>query len=163
MPDEPRYAIGDLADLGAVSRRTVRYYVQEGLLPTPFGVGRGNHYGREHLDQLLRVKALQEAGHTLDEIRRALNGEEGASVDALRSAPMSTDTPFAREVWRRLTLAPGVELHVAGGVGLPSPGKLAELVNWCRQNFPGGDSGHVGSDHSSDPGLAPVRPRSDPD
>ena len=78
MPEEPRYAIGDLADLGGVSRRTVRYYVQEGLLPAPFGVGRGNHYGPEHLDQLLRVKALQEAGRTLDEIRRALNGQEGA-------------------------------------------------------------------------------------
>ena len=72
MPDEPRYAIGDLADLGGVSRRTVRYYVQENLLPPPFGVGRGNHYGRAHLDQLLRVKALQESGRTLDEIRREI-------------------------------------------------------------------------------------------
>ena len=62
MPRTTRYAIGDLADLGGVSRRTVRYYVQEGLLPAPFGVGRGNHYGPEHLDQLLRVKALQEWG-----------------------------------------------------------------------------------------------------
>ncbi len=62
MPEEPRYAIGDLADLGGVSRRTVRYYVQEGLLPTPFGVGRGNHYGPEHLDRLLRVKALRKPG-----------------------------------------------------------------------------------------------------
>jgi hypothetical protein len=62
MADPVRYGIGDLADLASVSRRTVRYYVQEGLLPAPFGVGRGNHYGREHLDQLLRVKALQEPG-----------------------------------------------------------------------------------------------------
>ena len=159
MPNEPRYAIGDLADLGGVSRRTVRYYVQEGLLPTPFGVGRGNHYGPDHLDQLLRVKALQEAGHTLDEIRSALDGPDKVHVQALRSAPFSEQGPLAREVWRRLTLAPGVELHVAGGVGLPSPGKLAELVTWCRQNFPGGDSGHVGSD----PGLTPVRLRFDND
>ena len=68
MPGEPRYAIGDFADLGGVSRRTVRYDVQENLLPPPFGVGRGNHYGRA-VDQLLRVKALQESGRTLDEIR----------------------------------------------------------------------------------------------
>ena len=151
MPDEPRYAIGDLADLGGVSRRTVRYYVQEGLLPAPFGVGRGNHYGRDHLDQLLRVKALQEAGHTLDEIRGALGEQSGVHLQALRS--FSEQGHLAREVWRRLTLAPGVELHVAGGVGLPSPGKLAELVNWCRQNFPGGDLGL-----GSDPGLTPTNP-----
>ena len=137
MPEETRYAIGDLADLGGVSRRTVRYYVQEGLLPTPFGIGRGNHYGPEHLDRLLRVKALQEAGQSLEEIRRALDGDERAPVEALSSA--SAEPRLAREVWRRVTLAPGVELHVSGDVRLPSPGKLAELAGWCRQNLPGGD------------------------
>jgi DNA-binding transcriptional MerR regulator len=137
VPEETRYAIGDLADLGGVSRRTVRYYVQEGLLPTPFGVGRGNHYGPEHLDRLLRVKALQEAGQSLEEIRRALDGDERAPVEALSAA--SAEPRLAREVWRRVTLAPGVELHVSGDVRLPSPGKLAELAGWCRQNLPGGD------------------------
>jgi len=82
--DEPRYAIGDLAELGGVSRRTVRYYVQEGLLPAPLGVGRGNHYGPAHLERLLNVKALQENGRTLDEIRQAL-----------RQRPRRTDDPTA--------------------------------------------------------------------
>ena len=66
VAESTRYAIGDLADLGGVSRRTVRYYVQEGLLPQPLGLGRGNHYGEQHLAQLLRVKRLQEAGRTLE-------------------------------------------------------------------------------------------------
>src|SRR4029450_12323962 len=48
------YAIGELADLGGISRRTIRYYVQEGLLPPPLGLGRGNHYGREQLDRPLQ-------------------------------------------------------------------------------------------------------------
>src|SRR5215510_3280829 len=112
MPDDPRYAIGDLADLGGVSRRTVRYYVQEGLLPAPFGLGRGNHYGREHLDQLLRVKALQESGHSLDEIRRSIGGSPLA-VSEPGDRTLVDATPVSREVWRRLTLAPGVELHLA--------------------------------------------------
>ena len=34
-----RYAIQDLADLAEVSRRTVRYYVQEGLIPAALGRG----------------------------------------------------------------------------------------------------------------------------
>src|SRR5262245_6576482 len=131
MPDDPRYAIGDLADLGGVSRRTVRYYVQEGLLPAPYGVGRGNHYGREHLDQLLRVKALQEAGRTLDDIRGALNRPRGGRVLARLDAP----EPPPRTLWRRLMLAPGVELHVSGDVRLPSPGKLDELASWCRTHM----------------------------
>ena len=70
MDGEPGlYNIDELADLGGVSRRTVRYYVQEGLLPAPLGVGRGRHYGRPHLDRLLEVKAWQEAGLSLVEIR----------------------------------------------------------------------------------------------
>jgi DNA-binding transcriptional MerR regulator len=130
VADDARYAIGDLADLGGVSRRTVRYYVQEGLLPEPYGVGRGNHYGREHLDQLLKVKSLQENGRSLDEIRHTLNHRPGTRPHA-EPAPSP-----ARSVWRRIALAPGVELHVAGDVRLPSPGKLAELAAWSRLHFP---------------------------
>ena len=129
MADEPRYAVGDLADLGGVSRRTVRYYVQEGLLPTPHGVGRGNHYGPEHLDRLLKVKSLQEAGRTLDEIRRALHHKSKTREAEEEPAP-------ERSVWRRITLAPGVELNVSGDVRLPSPAKLTELAAWCRLHFP---------------------------
>ena len=128
MADDPRYAIGDLANLGGVSRRTVRYYVQEGLLPEPYGIGRGNHYGREHLDQLVKVRSLQEAGRTLDEIRRAMNHKSRARDEQ--------PPELERSVWRRITLAPGVELNVAAHVRLPSPGKLAELAAWCRNQFP---------------------------
>ena len=138
MAEETRYAIGDLAELGGVSRRTVRYYVQEGLLPAPFGVGRGNHYGPEHLDRLLRVKALQEAGRTLDEIRLALDGSPRALTHSPAAARLQ-EVPIPRELWRRLTLAPGVELHVSGDARLPSAAHLAELASWCRRHLSGAD------------------------
>jgi DNA-binding transcriptional MerR regulator len=132
MPDA-LYAIGELADLGGISRRTVRYYVQEGLLPPPLGLGRGNHYGQEHLDRLLQVKALQEAGRSLDEIRQLLGDQPpaGVPVPAL---------PLPRTMWRRIAVAPGVELHVSEDVRLPSPGRLQELAAWCRQHFAAADS-----------------------
>jgi DNA-binding transcriptional MerR regulator len=135
VPDDPRYAIGDLADLGGVSRRTVRYYVQENLLPPPFGVGRGNHYGQAHLDRLVRVKALQEAGRTLDEIRREIQPHGTRARGAEAATVGAAEAPLPRALWRRLTLAPGVELHVSGDVRLPAPGKLAELAAWCRANL----------------------------
>ena len=131
-----RYAVGELADLGGVSRRTVRYYVQEGLIPPPLGVGRGDHYGREHLDRLLQVKALQEAGRTLDEIRQLLDA--GAVTTTRASSAVAR--PLPREVWRRVTVAPGVELHVSDNVRLPSPARLQELADWCRLHLDGRDS-----------------------
>jgi DNA-binding transcriptional MerR regulator len=126
------YSIDELADLGGVSRRTVRYYVQLGLLPAPQGVGRGRHYGRAHLDRLLEVKAWQEIGLSLDEIR----ARSGAPAGAGRVAPRPSQ-PLPRTTWRRLTLAPGVELHVAQDIRLPAPGRLEELAEWCRARFTG--------------------------
>lgn len=140
MTSVVRYAIGDLARLAGVSRRTVRYYVQEGLIPPPFGVGRGNHYGPEHLEQILRVKAMQEAGRTLDDIRRAPASAVRAAADKSKRVAGGRAEPqhiaLERSLWRRLTLAPGVELHVAGNVRLPSPGKLQDLAAWCRLHLP---------------------------
>jgi DNA-binding transcriptional MerR regulator len=136
VADTVRYAIGDLADLAGVSRRTVRYYVQEGLLPAPFGLGRGNHYGPEHLDQLLRVKSFQEAGRSLDEIKRALGQVAPGPLQAMRAARENEAVDAVeRTIWRRLSIAPGVEIHVAGDVRLPPPGKLNELARWCRLHF----------------------------
>ena len=138
MPDaDPRYAIGDLASLGGVSRRTVRYYVQEGLIAPPLGLGRGNHYSPAHLDQLLRVKAMQESGQTLEEIRRSLaaGGTGGSRVPTAASAPALAPSMLTRSLWRRLTVAPGVELHVESAVDLPSPTALRELAEWCQRHL----------------------------
>ena len=88
-----------------------------------------------HLDRLLQITALQEAGRSLDEIRQAIG--EGSGPGAV---PVTTPPPIPREVWRRLTVAPGVELHVSGDVRLPSPGRLQELAAWCRLHFGNRDS-----------------------
>lgn len=124
------YNIDELADLGGVSRRTVRYYVQEGLLPAPRGVGRGRHYGRPHLDRLLEVKAWQEAGLSLDDIRARRT--QRPVVGSLAPRPSQ---PLSRSTWRRLELGPGLELHVAHDIKLPAPGRLEELVEWCRNHL----------------------------
>lgn len=127
---EPRYAIQDLADLADVSRRTVRYYVQEGLIPAPLGVGRGRHYAQAHLDRLLQVKELQASGRTLDDIRATLAGGTHA-----RPAKRANVAAPDRSLWRRVQLAPGIELHVAHDITLPGPNRLRELADWCRLHF----------------------------
>lgn len=57
-----RYAIGELAELTRVSRRTVHFYVQRRLIDPPLGLGRGRHYDARHAAQILRVRELQRRG-----------------------------------------------------------------------------------------------------
>ena len=131
MAADERFGIEQLASLGGVSRRTVRYYVQEGLLPAPLGVGRGRHYDSTHLERLLRVKALQERGLSLGEVRRELAARGGRDASDVRSAALASPQ-VGRSAWTRVELLPGVELHVSGRHRLPSPRRLEELSRWCR-------------------------------
>jgi DNA-binding transcriptional MerR regulator len=129
MDTEPRYGIEELADLGGVSRRAVRFYVQEGLIPPPLGLGRGRHYGTAHLDRLLRVKQMQEQGLTLAEIHDRL----AAGVSGGRPLPAPPKLP--RSAWVRVELLPGIEVHVSSAWKLPPPGRLAEMSERCREWF----------------------------
>src|SRR5262249_30093496 len=74
------YKLDELADEAQVAPRTVRYYVQRGLLPAPEFRGKDTAYGREHLARLRAIKALQQAHLSLDEIQARLSG---ASLDEL--------------------------------------------------------------------------------
>src|SRR5918912_244728 len=106
--DERCYGIAELADLAGVTRRTVRYYVQRGLLPTPLGTGRGPHYTPAHLERLIHIRRLQEAGVALAEIAARLDGVPQTPAPALGGLP-------ERSTWMRFVLADGVELHVRAG------------------------------------------------
>lgn len=130
-----RFSIDELADLGGVSRRTVRYYVQEGLIPAPLGVGRGRHYDGSHLQRLLEVKAQQEAGLSLVDIRSG--GRAGAGAPGPHRAALGPAAPALpkRSSWRRLELAPGVELHLADDIRLPPATHLSDLAAWCRAHL----------------------------
>lgn len=64
-------SLQELCDLAGVSERTVRYYIAQGLLPSP-GVGRGVRYGAEHLARLRLIRRYQDAFLPLAEIRARL-------------------------------------------------------------------------------------------
>lgn len=108
-PDTPsRYSIDELSTLAGVAPRTVRYYIAEGLMDRPEGEKRGAHYLRRHLDQLLQIRRWTDEGLTLERIRARLAGAP-ADPSPRPAAPGSV------EVWSRVTLADGVELHLEPG------------------------------------------------
>ena len=79
-------SIDELADAAGLTRRSIRFYVQQKLLPAPLGAGRGSHYDATHLERLKQVQQLQEAGHSLDAVRRIIAGEASRLLADCRDA-----------------------------------------------------------------------------
>ena len=124
-PDEAtapeRFSIDELSTLAGVTPRTVRYYLAEGLVDRPEGEKRGAHYLRRHLEQLLLIRRWTDAGLSLDRVRELI---DGAPEDpAPRRAP-----PGSVEVWSRVTVADGLEVHVEPGRAGLTPDQARSLI-----------------------------------
>ena len=68
-------SLQELADGTGVEPRTIRSYVEKGVIPGPDSLGRGARYPRETLDRLKVLQLLRDAnrGLTLDQIRLLLS------------------------------------------------------------------------------------------
>ncbi len=115
------YTLDQLSLLADVPKRTVRYYIQLGLLDRPIGETRAAYYVQEHLDQLLKVKQLAAAGVSLERIRDVLSGEPPPVSVPVRQ-------PGSVEVRSHVFIAPGIELQIAPDAAGLSPERLRRFV-----------------------------------
>jgi DNA-binding transcriptional MerR regulator len=95
MPDDPRYTLTELADLAGVTPRTVRFYLSQGLIPSPGTTGPGVTYGAGSLDRLRLIRRLQREHLPLAEIRRQLAGLDEAQIAELAGASASGEASSA--------------------------------------------------------------------
>jgi DNA-binding transcriptional MerR regulator len=105
-PADRQFSLTDLATLTGLSVRTVRYYLQIGLMDKPLGEKRGAYYLKRHLDQLLQVRRWVDAGMSLERIAELASGAPG-------DPPPRPSAAGSVEIWSRLLLADGVELHLS--------------------------------------------------
>lgn len=75
--------IGELADRTGVSTRTIRYYIQEGLLPAPETQGKYTTYDEEYVYRLELIQLLKDAYLPLKEIRDKIAGLSLSEVRGL--------------------------------------------------------------------------------
>ena len=128
MPDDPRYSIQDLADLADVSRRTVRHYVQEGLIPAPLALAVDLITRR-----LISIGSCRSRNCSRPGVRSMRSAPRWMEV---RSAGLSNRPslfPIARS--GVVCSLPGIEIHVENHITLPGPNRLRELADWCRLHF----------------------------
>ncbi len=127
------WKLTELAEAVGVSPRTVRYYVQRGLLPAPPFRGPDTVYGEEHLLRLKAIRVLQARFLPLDAIQVELQRLTPEALRALADsevpppslppapapepvparAPRRDAPPPPVTRWQRWELAPGLELHLA--------------------------------------------------
>ena len=102
------YSLDQLCTLSELSRRTVRYYIQLGLVDRPIGETRAAHYLSHHLEQLLLIRKWTEAGVSLERIRDLLDGGPPP-------VPARPRGPGSVEVWSHLVVADGIEVMLEPG------------------------------------------------
>jgi len=195
---ESDYQINELAKKAGVSVRTIRFYIDEGLLPPPPTQGRYASYSDEYLERLELIRLLKERFLPLKEIRVRLESlsqedvrvaiaqereaalqqnsppaaelqNEAGKTDSsaldyvnrlLKSQPtISTSRPAPKqsspaqkdlfeiqsppspmypggeEVWERIRLAPGVELHIQKPLETGMQQKLQRLLEHANRIF----------------------------
>lgn len=94
-----------LSQQSGVPQRSIRFYIQQGLLPRPHGQTRAATYTKYHLATLLRIRHWQQAGLSLDAIADLLHAKS--------EPPLAPARPGTVEVRSHLIIADGLELTVA--------------------------------------------------
>jgi DNA-binding transcriptional MerR regulator len=142
------YSLADLARLADVTPRTIRYYVAQGLLPSPDAAGPATRYSEGHLARLRLIRRMQRDHLPLAEIRERLeqmgDAEVVTTLAAMGSQPPSqwmSGTPdeavgYVRSLMEQARIEPNV--HPAAE---PAVRRLSEPMA------------------PASPGMAPASPR----
>lgn len=122
-----KLSLQQLCERSDVPGRTVRFYIQKGLLPPPLGEKRGAYYTQAHLGELLRIRQWQETGLSLDAIADLLQ--------AKREPPVAPARPGAVEVRSHLIVADGLELVVSPDRARLTQAQLRQLFRRMRDAY----------------------------
>ena len=143
-PDLDALDLPALAAAADVSTRTVRYYIQQGLLPAPESRGPGAHYGAEHLARLRVIKRLQREHLPLAEIRRRLEAMAPDEIQRLAAESEAKRPPSSARDYIRAAMSGGPAMLKASlppsprraRAEEPPPMLMAELAMPMASSFP---------------------------
>ncbi len=106
------FTLDELCTLVDANKRTIRFYIQKGLVDRPEGTGKGAYYTHRHLEQLLGIRKWKDAGLSLERIQELLGHSTDADLSGKPVPPPRPRRSGAVEVWSRVYLQDGLELHI---------------------------------------------------
>ena len=121
MSNPDQHTLNELCVLADLPVRTVRYYVQHGLIDRPVGETRAARYGARQLEQVLLIKKWTAAGVSLERIRELLQGD-------VAPVPARARQPGSVEVHSHLFVADGLEIVIEPGRAQLSPEQVREFT-----------------------------------
>lgn len=119
--------------------RTFRHYQTLGCIDVPDKVGRQAVYGFRHYVQALLLRKLVWERIPSEKIIAIMTGRSTAALKHLlfsgieivaRQPDGNSPTHNTPELWKRIEVVPGVELHIRGDLAKPKP---IDLEKWLNQ------------------------------
>ncbi|MBT3723063.1 MAG: MerR family transcriptional regulator [Gammaproteobacteria bacterium] len=126
IPDQ--FNINQLSELTGFSVRSIRYYVQQGLLDKPEGIKRNAFYQRQHLEQLMLIKKGQDAGYSLERIDQMIRHPETFK-------PTPEQKTGTLSVKTHIQLAQGVELVISPDQAGILADQLRDFAKQCIESI----------------------------
>ena len=133
--EERHFSLEELSSLTGFPRRTIRFYMQTGLVPKPEGANRGAYYLISHLDRLFQIRKWQKDGLGLKRIRELLEDPPSFPADTVEKEMCPGEITLKSHVY----LGPGLELVVDSDQTCMSPEELREFVNRVQQILVNGE------------------------
>jgi DNA-binding transcriptional MerR regulator len=115
------FTLDELARLVNLDKRTIRYYVQIGLIPRPIGETKAARYGKDHLERAALVKNMREAGVSLEGISQALK-DRGAAIAPRKPRSGGVQTRS------HITVCAGVEIQISPEASELTTDQVRELI-----------------------------------
>jgi DNA-binding transcriptional MerR regulator len=119
------YSLNDLADAVGIEARTIRSYIERGLLPGAETRGRAASYSKEHLSRLQVIRSLRRArpNIALSEIRIVLQGLTPEQIHSLASGSITAAT-------RAIDGSKQSEDADSADVGENDDNEIARTIDW---------------------------------
>jgi len=130
-PNDKKYSLDELCLLTEFSKRTVRFYMQQGLVDRSEGQKKGAFYLEKHLLQLLEIKKWQKAGLSLDRIKEIIRDE---NTDEL-IPPIKNQQAGSVEVWSHLLVSDGISLQIEPNRAGLTPEQTRQLAKQLMQIY----------------------------
>ncbi len=115
-------SLSALSQLSGLPLRTIRFYIERGLVDRPEGAKRGAYYTQRHVEQLVAIRRWQDAGLSLERIAELLTAPppDLAALKVMRPGSVS--------VRSHVHVAPGIELSIDPELAHLSPERLRALT-----------------------------------